>query len=79
MQATDTLTGVIINMNRWISVKRKEHKPKLLGPDVFRWGGALPCEGGGGGGKKFGMSPEIQGNQTFGRDIPGFLLGHRKV
>ena len=22
---------------------KKEHKPKLLGPDMFRWGGGLPC------------------------------------
>ena len=30
----------------------------------------------GGGGKKFGMSFETQGNQTFWRDIPGFLPGY---
>ena len=35
------------------------------------WG--LPREGVGA--KKFGMSLKTQGNQTFGRDISGFLLG----
>ena len=33
-------------------------------------GGGLPHEGVGA--KKFGMSFEAQGNQTFWRDIPGF-------
>ena len=58
------------------SVKKKEPKPKLFGPDIFRWGGGLPREGVGA--KKFGMSLEAQANQTFwqdilefGRDIPG--------
>ena len=32
--------------------RKKEHKPKLFGPDIFRWGRVLPCEGGG---QKFGM------------------------
>ena len=41
----------------------KEHKPKLLSPDVFRWGRGLAREGVGV--KKFGMSLETQGNQTF--------------
>ena len=27
------------------SGKKKEHKPKLLGPDIFQWGGGLPLEG----------------------------------
>ena len=41
-----------------------------IGPDIFRWGGGLPRERVGA--KKFGMSLEIQGNQTLGRDIlPG--------
>ena len=43
---------------------------KLFGPDIFGWGGGLPREGVGA--KKFGMSFETQGNQTFWRDIPGF-------
>ena len=37
---------------------------------MFRWGGGLPCEGVGA--KKFGVSFETQGSQTFWRDIPGF-------
>ena len=36
------------------SGKKKEHKLKLLGPDIFRWGDRLPREGVGA--KKFGMS-----------------------
>ena len=52
------------------SGKKKEPKPKLFGPDIFGWGGGLPREGVGA--KKFGMSFETQGNQTFCRDIPGF-------
>ena len=50
--------------------KKKEPKPKLFGPDIFGWGGGLPREGVGA--KKFGMSFETQGNQTFWRDMPGF-------
>ena len=60
-----------INPANWMhltlhSGKTKEHKPKLLGPDIFCWGGGLPREGVGA--KKFGMSFETQGNQTFWRD-----------
>ena len=44
--------------------KRKtEHQPKLFGPDIFGLGGGLPREGVGA--KKFGMSIDTQGNQTF--------------
>ena len=50
--------------------KKKEHKPKLLGPDIFRWGGGLPREGVGA--KKFGTSLETHAKRTFRRDIPGF-------
>ena len=53
--------------------KKKEPKPKLFGPDIFGWGGGLPRKGVGA--KKFGMSFEAQGNQTFWRDIPGVLAG----
>ena len=59
--------------------KRKENKPKLLGPDILGWCGGLPREGVGA--KKFGMSVETQENQTFWRDIPGFwpdIPGHPK-
>ena len=50
--------------------RKKEPKPKLFGPDIWQWGVGLPREGVGA--KKFGMSLETQGNQTFWRDIPGF-------
>ena len=60
-----------------ISGKKKEPKPKLFGPDIFGWGGGLPCEGVGA--KKLGMSCETQGNQTRWRDIPGFLPGYPSV
>ena len=55
------------------SGKKNEHKPKLFGPDIFGWGGGLPREGVGA--KKFGTSFKTQ-NQTFWRDIPGFLPGY---
>ena len=50
--------------------RKKEHKPKLLSPDIFRWGGGLPREGVGA--KKFRYAPRNQGNRTFWQDIPGF-------
>ena len=43
---------------------KKEHKPKLLSPDIFQWGTGLPRARVGA--KKFGMS------KLFGWDIPGF-------
>ena len=49
---------------------KKEHKPKLLSPDMFRWGRGLPREGVGA--KKFGMSLETSQIKLFGWDIPGF-------
>ena len=49
---------------------KKEHKPKLLSPDIFRWGRGLPREGVGA--KKFGMSLETREIKLFGRDIPEF-------
>ena len=45
--------------------REREYKPKLLGPDIFLWGGGLPREGGA---IKFGTSLETQGSQTFGRE-----------
>ena len=50
--------------------RNKEHKPKLLSPDIFRWGRGLPREWGET--KKFGMSLETREIKLFGRDIPGF-------
>ena len=49
---------------------KKEPKPKLLSPDIFRWGRGLPHEGVGA--KKFGMSLEAREIKLFWRDIPGF-------
>ena len=60
--------------------RKRSTKPKLLGPDIFWWGGGLQREGAGA--KKFDMSLETHGNQTLGRDIPGlpgFPGGARKV
>ena len=62
------------NENTSISGKKKEPKPKLLGPDILRWGGGLPREGVGA--EKFGMSLGNQGNQTFLAGYPGILLGY---
>ena len=52
------------------SGKKKEPKPKLLGPDILRWDGSLPREGVGA--EKFGMSLETRETKLFWRDIPGF-------
>ena len=53
----------------------KEPKPKLLSPDIFRWGRGLPREGVGT--KKFGMSLETR-EIEFGWDIPGFCRRRSK-
>ena len=53
-----------------ISDTKKEHKPKLLSPDIFRWGGGLPHEGVGA--KKFGMALETREIKLSWRDIQGF-------
>ena len=65
---------LLIDVLQRHSGKKNEPKPKLFGPDILGWGGGLLCEGVGA--KKFGMSFEAQGNQTFGRDIPGFMPGY---
>ena len=49
---------------------KKEPKPKLLSPDIFRWGRGLPHKGVGA--KKFGMPLETREIKLFWRDIPGF-------
>ena len=56
--------------NAFNSGTEKEPKPKLLSPDIFRWGRGLPREGVGA--KKFGMSLETREIKLFGRDIAGF-------
>ena len=55
-----------------ISGTKEEHKPKLLSPDIFRWGGGLPREGVRA--KKFGMSLETREINFFGVGYPGILL-----
>ena len=52
------------------SGKKNEPKPKLFGPDIFRWGGGLPREGVGA--KKFGMPLETREIKLFWQDIPEF-------
>ena len=53
-----------------LSGTKKEHQPKLLSPDIFRWGRGLPHEGVGA--KKLGMSLETREIKLLWRDIPGF-------
>ena len=53
-----------------LSGTKKEPKPKLLSPDIFRWGRGLPRARVGA--KKFGMSLETREIKLFWRDIPGF-------
>ena len=52
------------------SGKKKEPKPKLLGPDIFGWGGDLQREGVGA--EKFGMCLETRKTKLFWWHIPGF-------
>ena len=68
-QSSSSQLKMYVQNARNLSGKKKEPKPKLLGPDIFGWGGGLPREGVGA--KKFSMSFETQGSQTFWRDIPG--------
>ena len=56
--------------------KKKEHKLKLSGPDIFRWGGGLPPAGGWGE-KELASFPRNPGKLLFlGREIPRFWLGY---
>ena len=55
---------------RLTSGKKKEPKPKLLGPDILRWGGGFLREGVRA--EKLGMSLETRETKLFWRDIPGF-------
>ena len=57
-----------IRMNS--SGTEKEHKPKLLSPDIFWRGRGLPREGVGA--KKLSMSLETREIKLFGQDVPGF-------
>ena len=56
------------------SQAQKKHKPKLLSPDIFWWGGGLPREGVGA--KKFGMSLETKDIKLFLVGYPVILLGY---
>ena len=49
---------------------KKEHKLKLLSPDIFQWGKGLPHKGVGA--EKFGMSLETREIKLFQWDITGF-------
>ena len=53
-----------------LSGTKNEPKPKLFGPDIFRWSRGLPRERVGA--KKFDTSLETREIKLFGRDIPGF-------
>ena len=55
---------------------KKEHKPKLLSPNIFRWGRGLPH---GGVGQKVRHVPRSQGNKTFLAGYPGILLGNQAL
>ena len=65
---------------RLLSDTKKEHRPKLLSPGIFRWGMGLPREGVGA--KKFGMSleaREIKFLAGYPEILPGYPGGARKV
>ena len=55
---------------RLLSGKKKEHKPKLLSPDVFRWGGGLPREGLG---AKTSVCPSKPREPNFFEECPGIF------
>ena len=55
---------------KFFSGTENKHKPKLLSPDIFRWGRGLSHEGGGG--QKVRYVPRNQGNETFWAGYPGF-------
>ena len=60
------------------SDKQRVHKLKFLGPDIFRWGGCLPCKGVGAQKVQYvPQNPEktpLGGiSRDFGWDIPGLL------
>ena len=66
-----------INSCVYISGTKKEPKPKLLSPDIFRWGRGLPHERVGG--QRFRYAPRNQGNQTFLAGYPGIWPGYPGV
>ena len=56
--------------NDKVSGTKKEHKPKLLSPDIFRGVGFFHVKGVGA--KKFGILLETREIKLFWPDIPGF-------
>ena len=68
-------------MARKTSRKKKEHKPKPLGPDIFQWGGTFPRDGVEA--KKFGMSLETRQTKLLGgisrKVLPGYPGGAPEV
>ena len=65
--------------NSLYSGTKKEHKPKLLSPDIFRWGRGLPREGVG---AKSSVCPSKPGKSNFlggiSRDFAGISQGRPK-
>ena len=59
---------------RSFQARKRNPNPNFLLSGYLPVGGGLPGEGVGA--QKFGMHPETQWNQTFSRDIPGFLPGY---
>ena len=57
-----------------ISGKRKGPEPKLFGPDIFGWGGGLPCEGVGG--PKVRYVLQNSGKPNFLAGYPGVWAGY---
>ena len=54
------------------SGKKKEPKPKVLGPDILRWGGGFPREGVG---AESSVCPSKPGKPNFFAGIPRDLAG----
>ena len=54
-------------VKQFLSGTKKEHKPKLWSPDIFRWSRGLPHEGGG---AKSSVCPSKPGKSNF------FLAGY---
>ena len=57
----------------YTSGKKKEPKPKLLGPDIFGWGESLLREGEGG--QKVRYAFRNPGKPNFWAGYPGILAG----
>ena len=55
-----------------VQARKKEHKLKLLGPDIFRWSGGFPHEGVG---AKSSASPSKFRKTNFSVGYPEILVG----